>query len=104
MVWRLPFLRRAFVGASVAWFGALPLATLATLARIASGRSNASVTIVTLTVLTEPGGRYGAIRAIVSGRPIAKPTRKPASAEPLLAVRTVTRLAWSRRLIASASA
>ena len=56
------------------------LATLATLARIASGRSNASVTIVTLTVLTEPGGRYGAIRAIVSGRPIAKPTRKPASA------------------------
>jgi hypothetical protein len=29
MVLRLPFLRRAFVGASVAWFGALPLATLA---------------------------------------------------------------------------
>ena len=29
MVWRLPLLRRAFVGASVAWFGALPLATLA---------------------------------------------------------------------------
>ena len=29
MVWRLRFLRRAFVTASVAWFGALPLATLA---------------------------------------------------------------------------
>ena len=29
MIWRLPLLRRAFVGASVAWFGALPLATLA---------------------------------------------------------------------------
>jgi uncharacterized membrane protein len=29
MVWRLVFLRRAFVTSSVAWFGALPLATLA---------------------------------------------------------------------------
>jgi hypothetical protein len=29
MVWRLLFLRRAFVTSSVAWFGALPLATLA---------------------------------------------------------------------------
>jgi hypothetical protein len=29
MVWRLSFLRRAFVTSSVAWFGALPLATLA---------------------------------------------------------------------------
>jgi hypothetical protein len=29
MVWRLSFLRRAFAGAAVTWFGALPLATLA---------------------------------------------------------------------------
>jgi uncharacterized membrane protein len=29
MVWRLSLLRRVFVGASVTWFGALPLATLA---------------------------------------------------------------------------
>jgi Predicted membrane protein (DUF2085) len=28
MLWRLSFLRRAFVGAAVAWFSALPLATL----------------------------------------------------------------------------
>ena len=29
MTWSVTFFRRAFVGASVAWFGALPLATLA---------------------------------------------------------------------------
>jgi uncharacterized membrane protein len=29
MTWPVTFLRRAFVGASVAWFGALPLATFA---------------------------------------------------------------------------
>src|SRR5439155_1398731 len=42
--------------------------------------SRAAVTTETLTVDTEPGGRNGAIRAIVSGRAIAKPTRSPARA------------------------
>ena len=54
--------------------------TRATFASIASGAWRAAVTIVTLVVAIDPGGRYGAIRAIVSGRAIANPTRSPASA------------------------
>ena len=44
------------------------------------GSRSASVTTVTETVETEPGGRYGFIRAITSGRASANPTRRPASA------------------------
>ena len=54
--------------------------TRATFACIPVGSARAAVTTVTLIVDTEPGGRYGAIRAIVSGRAIANPTRNPARA------------------------
>ena len=54
-----------------------------TRARFASrtvGSRSASVTTVTETVETEPGGRYGFSRAIISGRATPNPTRSPASA------------------------
>jgi hypothetical protein len=52
------------------------------------------VTTVTEVVATLPGGRYGAIRWIVAGCAIAKPTLRPASAYAFDAVRTMTRFGW----------
>src|SRR3990172_3405387 len=47
--------------------------------RMPSSR-RASVTIATEGIETEPGGRHGAIRAMISGRASANPTRRPARA------------------------
>ena len=57
--------------------------SVSTRARLPSrieGSSSASVTIVTETVDTDPGGRYGFIRAMTSASAMANPTRSPARA------------------------
>jgi 23S rRNA (adenine2503-C2)-methyltransferase len=58
--------------------GATGYEAMTNLPRALRDELEANVPFSTLTVETEPGGRYGAIRAIVSGRAIANPTRNPA--------------------------